>query len=191
MDFGNSLHSPDVCVCCLRFFCSSEKTSPCPRAPLPTPCPGRFRFYLSKVFHSVVIVWVASSIVAKANIYLGFSLLSICSRLALNLYVCMPVCIGVCTASPSSLLAALCYKLNLRGLKSNVVVRNDLSPRLTLSKNWSSASLWGHNRSVIVPTAGYIVYYNTIILLNSDTRSNLNVSVWGCVPALYEIYNYQ
>lgn len=73
MDFGNSLHSPDVCVCWLRFFCSCEKTSPRP------PHPHRFRFYLSKVFHSVVIVWVASSIVAKANIYLGFSLLSICA----------------------------------------------------------------------------------------------------------------
>lgn len=57
----------DVCVCCLRFFCSSEVPSRL----------GRFRFYLSKVFHSVVIVWVARPIVAKANIYLGWSLLSI------------------------------------------------------------------------------------------------------------------
>lgn len=73
MDFGNSLHSPDVCVCCLRFFLFLRKN--CPPSSRRT---LRFRFYLSKVFHSAVIVWVASSIVAKANIYLGFSLLSIC-----------------------------------------------------------------------------------------------------------------
>lgn len=59
------------------FAFSVPAKKPLPSAPaVPRLTLGRFRFYLSKVFHSTVIVWVASSIVAKANIYLGFSLLS-------------------------------------------------------------------------------------------------------------------
>lgn len=57
------------------FSVPAKKTPPPARA-VPLLTLGRFRFYLSKVFHSSVIVWVASSIVAKANIYLGSSLLS-------------------------------------------------------------------------------------------------------------------
>lgn len=110
------------CLCLLPtlFLAKNLPLAP-PRPPLSL---GRFRFYLSKVFHSAVIVWVASSIVAKANIYLGVRFAFHSARLRGSPSASR----GICTDPTSSLLAALCYKLNLRGLKSNVVVRNDSSP---------------------------------------------------------------
>lgn len=101
--------------CCLRFFLTKKArgTTPSPSRSL-----GRFRFYLSKVFHSSVIVWVASTIVAKSEYLFGVRLLSICDILgqAYN------------NSTYRVYTPSLCHKLNLRGLKSNVVVRNDLSP---------------------------------------------------------------